>query len=50
MKGERKELGAGERFLSGSLAGVMSQTIIYPMEVWIIFCYTLSEHMEYCCV
>uniref|UniRef100_A0A4W3JI77 EF-hand domain-containing protein n=1 Tax=Callorhinchus milii TaxID=7868 RepID=A0A4W3JI77_CALMI len=28
-----KPLGAGDRFLAGSLAGVTSQTCIYPMEV-----------------
>lgn len=33
VKGDKKELGVFERLLSGSAAGVVSQTTIYPMEV-----------------
>jgi len=31
--GSSKELGAAQRFVAGSSAGVISQTLIYPMEV-----------------
>ncbi|UYV66237.1 Slc25a54 [Cordylochernes scorpioides] len=31
--GVRKELSIGERFVAGSMAGVLAQTAIYPMEV-----------------
>ncbi|XP_014788605.1 calcium-binding mitochondrial carrier protein SCaMC-2 [Octopus bimaculoides] len=33
FKKDKHELGMAERFISGSLAGAISQTIIYPMEV-----------------
>ena len=29
----QKDLGAAQRFIAGSSAGVISQTLIYPMEV-----------------
>jgi len=37
MKSGSRELGIADRFAAGSLAGVFSQTAIYPLEV----CYTL---------
>jgi len=33
MKSGTTELGIAERFAAGSLAGVFSQTAIYPLEV-----------------
>lgn len=33
ISGGRSEVTVGERFLAGSIAGGMAQTIIYPMEV-----------------
>lgn len=33
LKGDKKEITAVERLLSGSMAGATAQTIIYPMEV-----------------
>lgn len=44
MKGDsKKELNIFERFVSGSLAGVLSQTAIYPLEVHIIFCFSKPD-------
>jgi len=37
MKSGTRELGIAERFAAGSVAGVFSQTAIYPLEV----CYLL---------
>ena len=37
MKSGTTELGIAERFAAGSLAGVFSQTAIYPLEVRYIF-------------
>jgi len=34
--GINRELGISERFAAGSLAGAISQTVIYPMEVSIL--------------
>ncbi|PVD21912.1 hypothetical protein C0Q70_17715 [Pomacea canaliculata] len=33
VKGDSKEIGVGQRLLSGSAAGAIAQTLIYPMEV-----------------
>ena len=33
MKSGTTELGIAERFVAGSMAGVFSQTAIYPLEV-----------------
>jgi len=33
MKSGTRELGIAERFAAGSMAGVFSQTAIYPLEV-----------------
>lgn len=33
LTGNKREAKVGERFLSGSLAGCMAQSLIYPLEV-----------------
>ena len=35
--GSTKDLGALQRFVAGSTAGVVSQTMIYPMEVSVVW-------------
>ena len=32
-QGTNRDLGISERFMAGSLAGAISQSVIYPMEV-----------------
>ena len=38
MKVEGNELGTMQRFVAGSMAGAISQTVIYPMEVASVIC------------
>ena len=42
MKSGTTELGMAERFAAGSLAGVFSQTAIYPLEVRYLLTYLLT--------
>jgi len=42
MKNGTGELGIVDRFAAGSMAGVFSQTAIYPLEVCYLLIYCLS--------
>jgi solute carrier family 25 phosphate transporter 23/24/25/41 len=44
----KRDVNIGERFISGSIAGAMAQTIIYPMEVIIMisFCKLYSSNKK----
>jgi len=46
MKSGTTELGMAERFAAGSLAGVFSQTAIYPLEVRYLLTYWVSAFAE----